>query len=259
MNTFHLFFSNYIANTTEITVLSASILCLVSFIGSFISAAVGLGGGSLVLATMALLLPPIVLLPLHGAVQLGSNLGRTILMMEYILFPVIIPFTLGAALGVLIGGQLFIVLPIEILQSILAIFILYSSWSKKFAAKLPTKFTYVGVGLISSFITMFVGATGPLIAPFVANSSKIRQQVVSTHAILMSIQHSLKLIAFGFLGVSIGPYIGILIVMISFGFLGTYLGRFLLNRLPEAIFRISLKCIITLLALRLLFKAATGV
>ena len=55
------------------------VLCLVSFLGSLIAGALGLGGGVLVLATMANLLPPMALVPIHGVVQLGSNLSRAVL------------------------------------------------------------------------------------------------------------------------------------------------------------------------------------
>ncbi len=56
------------------------ILCTVSLLASLLTATLGLGGGMLMLASMALYLPPAVLIPLHGAVQLGSNTGRAVLM-----------------------------------------------------------------------------------------------------------------------------------------------------------------------------------
>jgi hypothetical protein len=48
---------------TGLALWSFALLCGVSFLGSFIAAALGLGGGALVLATMALFLPPAVLIP----------------------------------------------------------------------------------------------------------------------------------------------------------------------------------------------------
>ena len=46
------------------------ILTGVSFLASFISSVLGLGGGMLLIAVMALALPPVVLIPIHGAIQL---------------------------------------------------------------------------------------------------------------------------------------------------------------------------------------------
>ena len=117
------------------------------------------------------------------------------------------------------------------------------------------QYPFFAVGTVGAFATMFVGATGPLVAPFAAAANKDRQGVVATHAILMTIQHSLKVVAFGFLGFAFGPYIPLLIGLIACGFAGTWTGRHILNRLPEKAFRIGLKTILTLLALRLLYGA----
>ena len=234
------------------------LLCGVSFLGSFIAAAMGLGGGGLVLATMALFLPPAVLIPVHGTVQLGSNLGRAALLRSDILTGIVPAFLIGTMLGAAIGVQFVIALPIALLQGVLAAFILYSTWAPKFRARRPGKKTFFGVGAVGAFVTMFVGATGPLIAPFAAAASDRRQQVVATHAALMTIQHGLKIVAFGAVGFAFGPYLPLLAGLLGCGFAGTYTGRHLLNRLPERAFRIGLKAILTAIALRLLYGAASG-
>ncbi len=59
--------------------LMASGLFAASFAGSFITVTFGLGGGVLVLALMASVLPTAALIPVHGVVQLGSKLFRRIL------------------------------------------------------------------------------------------------------------------------------------------------------------------------------------
>ena len=133
---------------------------------------------------------------------------------------------------------------------------LYATWAPKFQASAPGRRTFFGVGAAGTFATMFVGATGPLIAPFVAAACEERQQVVATHAMLMTIQHGLKVLAFGVLGFAFGPYVPLLAGLLAFGFAGTWAGRLVLNRLPERVFRIGLKAILTLLALRLLYGAA---
>ena len=55
-------FTNLLLDGTGLELLSFILLCAVSFVGSFITAAVGLGGGILVLATMALFINPAVLI-----------------------------------------------------------------------------------------------------------------------------------------------------------------------------------------------------
>ncbi len=72
----------------------------------------------------------------------------------------------------------------------------------------------------------------------------------------MTMQHSLKILVFGLLGFSFGPWIPFLVAMIGAGFLGTLLGSRLLHWGPEALFRKSLKVILTVLAANLLLSAA---
>lgn len=248
-------FLELILGGTELQLTGFIILCAVSFIGSVIAASLGLGGGLLVIAVMALYLSPAVLIPVHGVVQLGSNLGRTILMIRHVLTPILPAFVAGTVIGAAVGGQLFVSLPTSALQVVVALFVIYATWTPKFQARTPGKKAFFAVGVYGAFITMFVGATGPLVAPFAAAANKDRHGVVATHAMLMTVQHSLKVIAFGLLGFAFGPYIPLLIGLLACGFAGTWTGRRILNRLPEQAFRIGLKTILTLLALRLLYGA----
>lgn len=233
-------------------------MCAVSFLASFITAMLGLGGGILMLATMALFLTPAVLIPVHGVVQLGSNLGRAALMARHVMFRYVPVFFLGTLLGAAIGGRLVVTLPTALLQGVLAAFILYAVWMPKIRARAPGRWVFFGVGALSTFATMFVGATGPLVAPFVAAASTERQQVVATHGALMVMQHGLKLVVFGLLGFSIAAYVPLLAGLLAFGFAGTYAGRHVLTKLPEAWFRAGLKAVLTMIAARLLFGALTG-
>lgn len=230
-------------------------LCAVSFLGSFVAAALGLGGGMLVLASMALALPPPVLIPIHGVVQLGSNLGRAVLMVRDALFSVVPAFLFGTILGVAVGAHMVVTLPIWALRVVLAAFILYATWAPKFQSTRPSQAKLFGVGAVSTFATMFVGATGALVAPFVSASSPDRRQVVATHGLLMSIQHGFKVIAFGVIGFAFGPYVPLLVGLLLFGIIGTYGGSLVLNRLPETVFRVGLRMILTLLSVRLLYWA----
>ncbi len=232
------------------------LLCGVSFLGSFLTASLGIGGGVLVLATMAQILPPAVLIPIHGVVQLGSNVGRATLMRRNILTSIIPAFLIGTILGALLGAKLVFSLPTALLQTVLAVFILYAVWAPKFKASSPGKPTFFTVGFAATLITMFVGATGPLVAPFVGAACPERQQVVATHATLMTVQHGFKIIAFGTLGFAFGPYIPLLVGLIAFGFAGTWCGKHILLRVPEETFRTGLKIILTLLAFRLFYGAA---
>ena len=53
-----------------------TLLVIVSGLTSFFTASFGAGGGVMLLGVMAQVLPPQLIIPLHGVAQLGSNAGR---------------------------------------------------------------------------------------------------------------------------------------------------------------------------------------
>ena len=69
---------------------------------------------------------------------------------------------------------------------------------------------------------------------------------------------TLKVVAFGFFGFAFLPWAPLLLAMIGAGFLGTMLGRRLLDRLPHHVFAVVFKIVLTVLALRLLYAAASA-
>ena len=233
------------------------VLCAMSFLTSAVSAAFGLGGGAALLAVMASLLPPIAIIPTHAVVQVGSNFFRAVMMWRNILFTWMPPFVVGTVIGAVAGGHVVFALPKPALQGIIGAFVLYAVWGPQVRATRPSNLTFGVVGALASFATMFAGATGPLIAPFIKASAGDRLGVVATHAAFMSWQHGVKILTFGFLGFAFGPYIPLLVAMILFGIVGTWSGRYLLNWMPEKVFRAGFNLVLTVLALRLLWSAAT--
>ncbi|MEK9722857.1 MAG: sulfite exporter TauE/SafE family protein [Rhodospirillaceae bacterium] len=230
----------------------------VSFAGSFLTAALGLGGGILAIAAMALFLPPAAVIPLHGVMQLGANSSRAWLMRKHLRRDIVPLFFVGTVLGALLGAQVVVALPVGVLRALIGLFILFAIWAPHIRASNPGRRTFFAVGAVGAFTTMFVGATGMLIAPFVIAASTDRHQIVATHAVLMTMQHLLKIVAFVALGFAFGPYLPLLGAWMVAAFAGAWVGRMALNRLPEQVFRTALKWILTALALRLLYDALTG-
>ena len=230
----------------------------VSLVTSALTAAAGIGGGLVLLSVMASFLPPVVVIPTHGVVQLGSNAGRAALMRRRIDRRILPPFVLGSVLGIVLGAKLFVALPTPVLKAILGLFILAVVWLPKLKASHIPNRGFTLVGIVGSFFTMFVGATGPFVASFITPDRLERHAVVATHAACMTVQHTLKVVAFGFLGFAFLSWAPLLTAMIGAGFLGTMLGRRLLDRLPHQIFARVFKVILTVLALRLVYAAASS-
>jgi uncharacterized membrane protein YfcA len=149
-------------------------------------------------------------------------------------------------------------LPTHQLLIILGLFILWSCWSPKLKpAKLPDRF-FVLVGGVTSFVSMFLGATGPFIAAFFDPERLTRHQIVATHAACMTLQHSFKIAAFVAIGFAFASWLPLVLTMIASGFVGTMAGRRLLDRMPDARFAQIFRLVLTVLALRLIYQAVTG-
>lgn len=230
-------------------------LAAASFVASFITVALGIGGGALLLAVMASLMPPAALIPVHGAVQLGSNLFRAALLLGHIHRPPFAAFAAGSAIGVALGGSLVVNLPPAAVQIGVGLFVIWSV-----LARPPAWLSRVPLltGGISSFLTMFFGATGVFVANFTKSLNLPRQSHVATHAGLMTLQHLLKIAAFAALGFGFGPWAAFIALMIAAGFLGTVAGRLVLVRISDPGFKRALDVLLILISLRLIWGGLSG-
>lgn len=230
-------------------------LIVVSAATSFVTAAFGIGGGIILIAILAVLLPAPALIPVHGAVQFGSNAGRTLIMLKYVRWSTVFAFTAGSIIGAGVGGAIFVQIPGWIVQTGIAIFILWSVFGKVPAV---ASGHVLIAGAFSSFLTMFIGATGVFISAMVKTMRLDPLDHVATHSVLMTVQHLIKVIAFGLLGFAFGPYALLIVLMIASGFLGTVIGKQVLTRMNKAQFQRILDAILVLLSLRLLWTALEG-
>jgi uncharacterized membrane protein YfcA len=235
---------------------TALLLIGVSFFTSALTAAFGIGGGVAMLGALAGSVSPNVVIAVHGVVQLGSNLGRAILQRQHAHWPAIVRFLLGAMVGVALGAWLFVSLPERILLGVLGVFILMMVWVPKPRIPGLSSAGMVVGGAFSSALTMFVGATGPFIQAILLPLKLDRKGLIATHAVMMTAQHLLKVVAFSFIGVALMPWLPLMAAMIASGFLGTVLGTRLLEKMPERLFQMILKILLTLIALDLLRRAA---
>jgi uncharacterized membrane protein YfcA len=233
----------------------APTLLVISALTSFISAAFGLGGGLVLLALMATMVPAAALVPIHGLVQIGSNISRASVMARHIRWPVLWPLTLGGVVGAVIGGLIAVRLPDWLLFLAVGSFVLWSAWGKG-AVPAGRASLWLG-GAASGFLTMFIGGTGPLVAAVIKTLNLDRMAHVGTQAGCMVLQHGLKIAVFGLLGFNYAPYLPLVIGMIVTGFLATLVGRRVLHGMGDGRFRLALTILLTVLGLRLLWTAGS--
>lgn len=222
---------------------------------SLFTASFGAGGGVMLLGVMAQVLPPQVIIPLHGVVQLGSNGGRSLMSWRHIDWPLISAFLPGAIVGALIGQLVLKALDPSLMYLSIAGFILFLCWGPKLPKLALGKVGTMVAGGITTFLTLFVGATGPLVAAFIKQVFVDRFRTVATFATAMSLQHILKVYVFEQAGFPIGTWLPLLCCMVASGAIGTWLGLKVLKKVPDHHFHTLFNMILTLLALRLMYQA----
>ncbi|SFX61045.1 sulfite exporter TauE/SafE family protein [Marinospirillum alkaliphilum] len=242
----------------QLSHLSALFLILAAGLTSAITASIGVGGGVLLLAVMALMLPPAAIIPVHGMVQLGSNLNRALMTLKDIDWKLLAAFTPGAIFGAWLASLFLVQLPMNLLLLTIAGFILFLTWGPKIPPiGLGRLGTFVAA-VVTTFISMFAGATGPLVAAFVKQQHQgDRFRTVANFAAAMSVQHIPKAVVFGAAGFVFRDWLGLMLLMIASGAIGTFLGLRLLARLSNRNFGRIINVILTLLAIRLIWDALT--
>lgn len=235
----------------------ATILVVASFFTSALTAAFGVGGGVAMLALMGLFIPVAALIPVHGAVQLGSNTGRAWHQRANVRLDVAGPFLAGSLVGAIAGAFFVVQLPDAVLKLGLGAFLIAVTWTKIPGVERLGRAGLAAGSAVIALTTMFVGATGPLLSVFFAQIfSGDRKALVATHAAGMTVQHALKVVVFGFAGFAFWRWLPLIAVMVASGFAGTLYGTRLLDRLPEESFRRWFRIGITVLALDMMRRGA---
>lgn len=243
---------------TDFSLELSLLLIFAAAITSVVTAALGVGGGVLLLAIMALVVPPAAIIPLHGMVQLGSNANRALMTWRHLDWKLLAAFTPGAVLGAWLASLFLVQLSTQLLQLSIAGFILLICWGPRVPALALGRWGSFVAALVTTFLSMFVGATGPLVAAFVKQQHQgERFRTVANFAAAMSIQHLPKAVVFGAAGFVFADWLGLLVLMVVAGALGTWLGLKLLARQSNHNFGRWFNVFLTLLALRLIWQALT--
>ena len=239
----------------DIDATAAAALIAATFIGNIISAATGIGGGIILLAVMANLMPAAAIIPIHGVVQLGGNIFRGTIQRAHIDWLTFVWFALGSVVGVAVGGSIVVALPSDILRAGLGLFILYTVWGPKLRFVSEGNFVAVVMGAVSSVLTMFFGATGPFAMALLARRGYTPQQLIGSHSACMAAQHALKIVAFALLGFAFADWLGLVAMLLLASLAGSLIGSYALRRIPAGTFATVLKGVLTLLAANLLAVA----
>ena len=220
----------------------------------------GLAGGMLLLAVLLLYLDPVVAIPVHGVVQLVSNASRAWFQHRHVRWDAVWrfawPLLPAGAAGLFLlrsvpegGGRLWI-----------AAFVLIATWAPGwlgFGARAgdPRRALAWGGGLVG-FASTSVGATGPLLAPFILALGLGKQATVGTLAACQIFQHLSKVALFGATGFDFGAFAPPLAALCAASIAGSAIGTKLLDRVPDRAFRGAVRLLLTALAAQLAWEGA---
>lgn len=227
----------------------------VSFVASTLTATVGLGGGILLISVMPGLIPAAAIVPVHGAVQLASNSSRVLMGVRHIDWRVVWPFVGGSILGAAAGVGMVARFSFEQLPLYLGLFVLVVTWIPIPSRVMAFRGQFAILGAIQTYVSLFMGATGPLASPFLLRRGLSKDQLVVTLGTVMMVIHVLKLLVFAVAGFVFAPYLSLVAGMVTAVVLGSWVGTRLRGHLPERALRRTLKGLITVLAVRMIVGA----
>ena len=117
-------------------------------------------------------------------------------------------------------------------------------------------FNFFSVGIIGGLTSIFIGAVGPLIAPFFLNDKLTKENIIANKAACQIITHLGKIPLFiYFFDLNYFDHAMLLIPLILSVYIGTHLGKKLLGYIPEKTFKMIFKISLTIIAIKLIFDA----
>jgi len=233
-------------------------LIAAAFATSTISGILGMAGGVTLLGVMTALMPARDVVPLHGAVQLVSNGTRTLAFLRHVRWSLFGAYAPGFALGIGAGTLLASGLELKGFRLGIGLFLVaFVVWRRK-APRLRNlpRWTYVVVGLVSGLLALFVGATGPFIAPFFLRDDLAKEEVIGTKAACQALGHVLKFPAFVSLGYAYEAHLGLLAALSVAVVLGTLFGKRVLGQMKNATFVKLFEAVLVALAVYLIASGA---
>lgn len=231
------------------------ILILSCFIGAIISTTIGTGGGLLVIGGMSLVLPITALLSIHASVQAGSGMFRAYLFRKSFLRKFFLIFFLGSLIGFFFSTLTLISLDENILKLFLGLGIIVFSLLPNFRIINISNLTILFFGLITAFLSMFVGVVATILGILLSSMLKDRILIVGTLAWCISFQNLGKAIIFSQVGFDYLPWLLLICVLIVVSYLGTLVGKKVLSKSNNKLFEKILKIVILLLGSNLIIES----
>jgi uncharacterized membrane protein YfcA len=224
-----------------------------AILAAAISGALGMGGGSVLLAVMASGLEPAIVVPVHGVVQLTSNFTRTFVLLKNVAWRLVLLYAPAMILGVWLGLKLYSGSGMPWFKPAIGLFIFsFLLWDRFKPERLQVPdWLYFPAGIGGGVLTIAIGASGPYLSAFFLRKDLRKEQIVATKAAIQTFGHFLKIPAFLSVGFDYRGRLGLILPLLACSILGTMLGTWVLDRWNEERFRKIFRVVLALLAARL--------
>ncbi len=230
-------------------------LSLTAVTASALTAMIGFGGGVILVVVMLVFMPPVVALPMHGAVALVANSARLVLFRRHISWRLWWRFVLLLGPGAAAGLWLFQGLSEEGIKTLIGVFVLTTllmRQSRFFSNYQFPEWSFIPLGFFIGVLAMTVGAIGILFSAFLIRDELNKEAINGTLASFAAMGHLVKIVGFALVGFSFTEHWPIFLAMAPAVILGTMLGRWVHGHFSDRVFLLVFKTVLTLLALRLI-------
>ena len=239
----------------ELSLSENIIITVLSFFTALMTSIAGAGGGTVLLAAMLQFMNPAEAIPVHGVIQLTSNLTRTWLLRKFVNWEIIFKFSLLLPFGIFLGLKIFQNIDSDNIKILIGFFILLALGFQNLRIinniKISTNI-YILIGFFTGVLNILVGVIAPLLAVIVKQSISEKKSIVGTLGYFGLIGNLIKIIGFSFIGFSFFEYIDTFLMVVPATLIGSRIGQFLLNKISNRIFTIMFQLILIGLAIRLL-------
>lgn len=240
----------------ELSLSDSIILTILSFFTAMMTSIAGAGGGTVLLAAMLQFMNPAQAIPVHGVVQLMSNLSRIWFLRKYLNWDIILKFSILLPFGIYIGLQIFQNINSENIKNLIGFFILLALVFQNLKNTRNIKISsnvYLLIGFLTGILNILVGVIAPLLAVIVRQSILEKKSIVGTLGFFGFVGNLTKIVGFSFIGFSFYEYFDTFLMIIPATLIGSRVGQLLLNQISNKFFTILFQVILVGLAIRLLF------
>ena len=233
--------------------LALTVITAGCFLAAFINAAFATGGVYIMLAASTSVLPLTAAVPLQAAFSFASLLARMIYFWTHINWRIVAGFAIGSAIGVFFGARVFVSLPEATIATLLGCLLIFLIWTPTSRIQINIKHPFFYVGVIHSFLGTLFGV-GTLLQPAILRTRLRKLEITSTLAGCLLSMDIFKITGYVAYGFDYRAYIPHIVMATLAGIVGTWMGKRVTHFVSERVFRAVFKWLITLVAIRLLYK-----